>query len=170
MGFEADARSIIIEKQRALRKHGSLNLFSRIWNWIMDMTLGYGYRPLRVILAMLIILLLGWSVFKFSDAAGIMQPSKERVYMDRDFMKKQQLPAQYPRFSSFMYSLDVFVPFVDLHQESYWLPDVTKSNGKTYYGNTLGYWTRIYLWFHIIAGWVTSTLAAVYLTGLVRKE
>ena len=60
-----------------------------------------------------------------------------------------------------MYSVDAFVPIIDLHQEKYWLPDVRKGYGWLY---------RAYLWLHISFGWILTTVLVVGLTGLVKKD
>ena len=67
----------------------------------------------------------------------------------------------YPGFNPFVYSVDVFIPFVKLNQENHWLPAAAKPYG--------GYF-RLYLWIHIALGWIFSTLAVAALAGLVRKE
>ncbi|MDF1870777.1 MAG: hypothetical protein P1U30_10330 [Phycisphaerales bacterium] len=64
---------------------------------------------------------------------------------------------EYPAFRPLAYSADAFLPLVNLHQESYWTPKDS--------------WVKsFYLPFHILAGWVVTTLAAVSVTGLVRHE
>jgi hypothetical protein len=104
-----------------------------------------------------------------------MKPAKERIYMaqcytDRsvkgcefwvtkslsgDTGRTLNLPPDYPIFSAFWYSLDVFVPILDLHQEDYWLPD----EGQY----------RSYMWLHIIAGWVLTTIAVAGFAGILKK-
>jgi hypothetical protein len=37
-----------------------------------------------------------------------------------------ELVKGYPKFHALAYSLDVFVPVVDLHQAAYWLPDANE--------------------------------------------
>lgn len=106
-------------------------------------------------------LILGAGLFYYANKIDIMQPSKERVYMDEDFRKTEVLPDRYPKFNPCVYSIDVFVPFVDLHQENYWLPDSTKQYGK---------WFRYYFWLHIVFGWVSCSLLVSALTGLIRKD
>jgi len=66
-----------------------------------------------------------------------------------------------PLFNPFIYSLEVFVPLVDLHQERYFLPSGAAPGGA---------WFRGYFWLHIILGWVSSTLLVAALTGLVRRQ
>ena len=53
------------------------------------------------------------------------------------------------------------IPFVDLHQETYWEPH---SHG--FWGGAL----RLYFWLHIAAGWFLATLAAAGLAGVIKKD
>lgn len=62
-----------------------------------------------------------------------------------------------PDFYSLAYSVDALLPVINLHQEEYWAP---QDEG----------WNRTYLWIHIAAGWALTTLIALGLTSLVRKE
>jgi hypothetical protein len=72
-----------------------------------------------------------------------------------------------------LYSLDVFLPFVDLHQEHCWWPDEAASGrcivaGRRFHvdGRTL----RYYLWLQIIAGWLLSAIFIAGVTGLIRND
>ena len=63
-----------------------------------------------------------------------------------------------------MYSIDVFLPIVDFHQEGYWLP------GKTD-GLILWAWRyKIWLWLEILFGCFLTTIAVAGLTELVKKD
>ncbi|MBZ0325221.1 MAG: hypothetical protein K8F57_03405, partial [Alphaproteobacteria bacterium] len=70
-------------------------------------------------------------------------------------------PSDYPVLDPMIYSLDVLLPIVDLHQESYWLPSVNKPYGAL---------ARWYMWLHIAVGWIFTTLAVAGFTGLVKKD
>ncbi len=161
IGHESEAREVMIAKQEDLRKYGVLNRKAKFWNWFLGKTIGHGYKPLKAVVIIIAFLILGAFIFSPADNYGVMQPSKERVYMSKEFIENKKIPSEYPQFNSFMYSMDVFVPFLDLHQEDYWLPDATKPYGFLF---------RIYFWFHILCGWIFSTLTAASLTGLIRKE
>jgi hypothetical protein len=63
----------------------------------------------------------------------------------------------YPEFDPLLYSADVLLPVVNLQQKDYWAP---KSDTKA----------RLYLPFHILAGWFFTTLFVVGVTGLIRRE
>lgn len=66
------------------------------------------------------------------------------------------LPTDYVTFQPLAYSIDVFIPILDLQQETSWMP----KKG----------WVRLYMWFHIALGWVFTTIAVIGFTGLVKKD
>ena len=102
---------------------------------------------------MVVMILIGWGVFWGADTLTVME-----------LTKKEGAPV--PAFNPFIYSLEVFVPLVDLHQERYYLPNTEGTCGAW----SCVAWFRAYFWLHIILGWVSSTLLVAALTGLVRKE
>lgn len=184
-GHEHEARKVAIAKQDAyaahlkrVQTHGKRNtLLRRVLMQLFKITAGYGYKPWRALLwASWFILVMGWGVFGGAAYSGHMRPAKERVYMSACFTDvnaegckaweagpligesryTMALPPDYPAFSALSYSLDVFVPIVDLHQESYWLP-----NEGQY---------RIYMWLHIVAGWVLTTIAVTGFAGVLKKD
>jgi len=77
----------------------------------------------------------------------------------------------YPAFNAVVYSIDVFLPIIDLHQQRYWLPNANRGHEvpllicKCKAGALL----RWYFWAHIILGWVLSSLWIASVTGLVRR-
>jgi hypothetical protein len=73
-------------------------------------------------------------------------------------------------FNPLIYSLDAFLPIIDLHQETRWLPvpGVPCSPGGG--GLPCGTILRWYLWAHILAGWMLTTLAVTGFTGLIRTS
>lgn len=75
-------------------------------------------------------------------------------------------------FCALVYSLDVFVPLVDLRQANNWLPNANR-DGELHISEKLslpvsGEVLRYFFWFEIIGGWVLTTLLVVGVTGLVR--
>ena len=83
------------------------------------------------------------------------------------------MKSNYPKFQPFIYSLDTFLPVVDLGQKGYWTPNANSGfeakfpliDSKFTWGSAL----RAYLWVHILLGWFFTTLWVAGLTGLVRK-
>jgi len=166
MGHESDSRTVLIAKQSDLCKFGKLTFWSKIRKRFLGLTIGYGYQTERIFMFILPILLIGTFIFGWADEVRIMYPTKE--------IKKS---TDYQGFNSFVYSVDTFVPFIDLHQKSYWLPrssgpDSIKPEDKSdkLIKTSCGVWVRIYFWLHIVLGWIFFTLAAASLTGLIHKE
>jgi hypothetical protein len=189
MGHESDAREIAIAKQEALRKYGGLSWWAKFWNRFLGLLIGHGYEPWKVLPHIAVMLALGFITFSIADQNAMMRPTKKRVYMNPCFAELTEeymqggwvkipklvylrpgvrlwgpginLPADYPRFHPWLHSADVFFPFVDLHQESYWLPRAEES-GENFY--------RIYMWLHILLGWLLTSIGVVGLTGIVKKD
>ena len=79
--------------------------------------------------------------------------------------------------SAMMYSVDLFLPVIDLRQAKLWEPDPDKKGAFIFQLSekskltvpVSGRWLRRWMWFHIFAGWVLTTLFVVGLTGLIRS-
>lgn len=140
MGHERDARIIAIAKQKEMRK--TLGPLARAWSWILRISTGYGYETWRAFIGMALMVAIGTAVFSFANGNGDMVATSDGAYV--------------PIFNAFIYSLDAFLPIVDLHQETYWLP--------------LSEPFKWYLWFHISAGWILSTISVAAFTGLFKDE
>ncbi len=72
-----------------------------------------------------------------------------------------------------LYSLDVFLPFVNLHQQHYWWPDAEAKGECTIAGYPIrveGSLVLYYLWLQIIAGWLLSAIFIAGVTGLIRND
>ncbi|MDR3577506.1 MAG: hypothetical protein P4L50_26890 [Anaerolineaceae bacterium] len=150
MGLTDDAQNVAIARQRAMRKQQKG--LSRFWSWILDTTISYGYHPSRVILMFILpIILLGSLVFAWAFSLGAMQATGSQA----------QLAPKDQRFDALAYSVDVFLPIVDLHQESAWTPNAAAKDGLFF---------EYYLYFHILSGWFFTTLAVAAITGLVRTD
>ncbi|SNB69223.1 hypothetical protein [Thermoflexus hugenholtzii] len=126
----------------------------------MGITIGHGYRSGRALLWSLAFVIIGALIFGWADASNLMAPSSPEILTDPLYRASGTIPPDYPRFQALAYSLDAFLPIVDLHQESFWLPDASKPFGAL---------VRLYLWIHIAAGWLLSTLFVSGVTGLVRR-
>lgn len=141
MGRDVDARLVLIAKQDARRTRATLSRKTRAWLWFLGKSISYGYEPWRVMGFMAIMILIGWAVF-----------SSDHMVPTGNFQ---------PDYNAFIYSLEVFVPLVDLHQERYYHPSAEKAGGG---------WILGFFWLHIMMGWVSSTLLVAALTGLMRNE
>jgi len=181
-GRDNDAKTVLVAKAEDRGRFTHMPLLGRYWHWFLGLMIGYGYRPWRAFEISVFVVALGYVLFGlgYNDGAYIIKPTKEMEYVSpigkepTDILDKwPQVTPDYPRFSSFVYSLDVFIPLVNLRQADYWLPNA-KLGERLFQSELLSTLTTgrllcIYMWFHIIAGWILTTLLFVGLSGLVRR-
>lgn len=195
-GDDAGAKRVGLEKERARTRHAvksAKGWLPRSARWFrgafLDLTIGYGYEAWRGGVGLLILLLLGWFFFHMAGpldtgGSGIIKPALPVAFIedlgrridDRPLWPGEapsdhgigyRLPPEYPPFSGFWYSLDTLLPLVDLGQSAAWSPSPIAPDLRDDPG---GWAVTIYLYFHIMAGWVLSTLTVVALTGVIRRE
>jgi hypothetical protein len=97
----------------------------RLWNWILWLTMGYGYAPLRALKWLVGLLSLGWVFFKCGY--------KHNWIVATEPDPKLKL---FEPFSPFIYSLETLLPLVDLNQAKHYIPDGNTPGGR---------WLRRYL-------------------------
>jgi hypothetical protein len=167
---------VLIAQRIAQRRSGNLSLPSRMWNLLLEGTIGYGYRPMRALWWITGFVALGALLFGWGYRVGAMTPTELEAY--EVFARDGRPPAHYTHFNAFVYSLENFLPVVDLHLGDQWHPNVrervvadesTGEWGKAS-ATTAGKLLRWYLWFHILAGWVLTPLLFAGLSGLIRVE
>jgi hypothetical protein len=115
---------------------------------------------------------IGTAFFAWGYRARLIAPTEEAAY--EVFVRTGVPPIHYPPFSSFIYSLENFLPVVELHQGNYWRPNPRHRRARTPRFFRLGGETaaarmlRWYLWLHILAGWTITPLLFAGLAGLLR--
>jgi hypothetical protein len=102
-GHTQAARRVGIAKQ--WRRRRDLNVLGKAWNWLLYLTVGYGYRTWLAGLWLAALVALGTAVF-----AGA-YPTQLRA-----------ASATVPSFQPAAYTLDVMLPIVDLGQKKNWFP------------------------------------------------
>jgi hypothetical protein len=173
-GAHEGAIRVEIAREDALTEYGGIPLGNRLWRHALRATIGYGYRPLRALWWILLFVLLGTVLFRWGYAARLIAPTEENAY--HTFAKTGTPPIHYPPFNSFVYSLENFLPVVDLHQGTYWRPNPHHRPAKTrgpfkWLGETMpAALLRWYLWVHILAGWTITPLLFAGLAGLLRND
>lgn len=101
IGHDEDVRRVLLVKQRRRRKQ--LNPAGKLWGFLQDGLVGYGYRPWLAGLWLLGLLAAGTAYF----AAHHPRPLQ---------------PTQSPDFNAFAYTLDLLLPIISLGQENAWNP------------------------------------------------
>ncbi|MGR4884336.1 membrane-associated oxidoreductase [Streptomyces sp. LARHCF249] len=100
-GDEAAARTVQLAKLRRHRR--TLPRHARLWGKLQDVTVGYGFRPLRAVGWLLALLLTG------SIAYGTEPPRPLKA-------------GEAPDFNAVFYTLDLMVPIISFGQESAYAP------------------------------------------------
>jgi len=100
-GRDDDARLVMLAGERHRRE--SLPWPGKIWGWLQDVTVGYGYRPMRASIWLAALVLFGSTVFSWHPPVAA-EPSKA------------------PPFLAPIYTLDLLIPIVDLGQRSAFYP------------------------------------------------
>jgi hypothetical protein len=167
---------VLIAQRIAQRRNGNLTFAGRAWNLLLQATIGYGYRPLRALWWIAGFVFFGAMLFAYGYRAGIMMPSELEAY--QAFTSGGRPTVHYPHFNAFVYSLENFLPVVDLHMGNYWRPNVREQvvvdpKSGEWMTKNAGYAGRLlrwYLWFHILAGWTLTPLMFAGLSGLIRVE
>lgn len=185
MGHDSDARQIRVEKEKrqgevSLRlawREGRWGRYVRIWvgERFMRYVIGYGYKPHLCLFWMAAILVATTLFFDAAWRAGDMAPGAppvltspawQQAVMDHPVHTAREWgkgPGKdYETFHAFAYAFDLFVPLVDLGQQSAWGPSTERGPlGR------IGWWLR---WVLEVVGWVVTAMAAAAVTGLVRRD
>jgi len=178
-GDDSGARRVLIAMENSRLKDGKLSWWSQAWAWALRVTIGYGYQPFRAGWWVALFVLIGFFLFSWGQDAGVLTQIPD------------QDAAAYQPFNGFIYSLETFLPLVDLQFAKHWLPvaqlhprgtvDVFKPlsryrlfrwlpNWEHQFGSNFGEHLRWYFWLHILLGWLFTTMFVAGVTGLVRKD
>lgn len=170
-GYDDDALRVAIAGEDARLRFGETGWSAMIRRMFMKYVVDYGYKPHHRALQLgAMVVLMGSLFFFLGDVLHLYSPTRERVYLDEHVMATGKMPDDYPVLNSMVYSLDAFVPFVDFHQEDYWLPNANRYCSIGNLTIPCGSILRAYLWVHISLGWIVATVFAAGLTGLVKRE
>ncbi|SYZ72746.1 conserved hypothetical protein [Candidatus Zixiibacteriota bacterium] len=139
-GYAKDAERIRIQKNMDLVKSGKVPLISKLGNYFFRYTICYGYRVWPVFVYMASIIAVGWILFGIAANEKMIASSQ----------------AAPPPFSALVYSIDEFIPLVNLHIGENYFPDCGFLYG--------------YLCIHILLGWILTSLLIAGLTRHIRKK
>jgi hypothetical protein len=184
-GLEEDVRQVMIEKNKEHGRHLQVPIWDwRPWMWFDwiswlfkwswyrifgNALVGYGYRPGRAFGWSLLVIAIGSLLFHLGYDWNLVTPTGDKAYVvEKDGTRRlkngrPQVSEEYPKFNAFVYSVETFVPLLKLGMSKYWIPNETR-----HHESLSGRFLRYYLWCHIIAGWVLTTLWIGGLTGLVK--
>ncbi|MEV4427965.1 oxidoreductase [Streptomyces sp. R-07] len=98
-GEDADAREVLLAKQR--RRRETLPLAGKLWGYLQDWTVAYGYRPGRAALWMAVLWAAGTVVFSHYRPVALKADEA-------------------PEWNGTLYALDLLLPVINLGQDGYW--------------------------------------------------
>jgi uncharacterized protein YjbI with pentapeptide repeats len=145
-GYRGDADKVFIAGKRRERKEYFYSAFGSsfgtsvgywfrwLGSWMLYLLVGYGRRPWQAGIACAVVIALGCVLF----SPNKMEPQTPRVY------------------SRFWYSLNLFLPVVDLQAGKVWKPKADQT------------FLRNYMRVHILLGWILIPLVVAALTGLIK--
>ena len=197
MGLQEEARKVMIAKNEDHGRHPN-SLSDWCWYSVLGEPLvGYGYRPWNAFFISLLVMLFSALLFQIGYNRSIITATGEKAYVEVSGGERR-LSDNYQKFNSLIYSLETFVPLLKLDVSAYWKPNANCGKElrglhklalvlvtlllQILYGNRgakkqritkfapmkSGSLLRCYFWFHIIAGWILTTLWVGGLTGLLK--
>jgi hypothetical protein len=178
IGLDEQANAVLVARAQRLGELAPPFSAHGLWYRYLGRLIGYGYEPFRAIKIGLVIVVLGAVVFAIGARRNLMAETKLAEQVLSGEAPLGQVSSTYPRFNAIVYSLDVFLPFVDLNQVCYWIPgekpgQARKSrNCLMHIGPYSLKWSALlhsYLWFQTLAGWTLCTLLAAAVTGMVQS-
>lgn len=153
-----------------------------VWSALFSLVLGFGYRPMRAVYWSLGVIVFGSLFFWGAYHEGHIAPNNPFILKSEEWtqcaaiadaggklasecwVENRAAGLQYQRFNSIAYSADIFLPFFDLHQESYWVATTTpQSDG--YFSDA-----RLVQWIQTALGYVLSAAAVAGFAGLIKRE
>ena len=173
MGHARDAREILLKKERLQTADQQTPLLYKIMRQLWDVFAGYGYRLRYTLGWMAFFIYVGTSVFLDADLQRRIVPHQPVVLANPAYqyaVYKGAHPTEfvptmfsgYPKFNQFWFSVDIFIPLFNLHQETHWHPARDERGGFP--------WLTLWYWFEIVAGWILTSLLLLSITGLLRPR
>jgi hypothetical protein len=149
-GLKELANKVFMSMKRRERKMAPEFSGRRIWNWFLDVSVGYGRQPWRALLASVFVVCLGFLVFWSSND----MVSKKSNFVECHVAKNEMAISQNV-YDRFWYSIDLFLP-IDLGVSKYWEPN---------HG-------RILVWHYskiqMILGWVLVSILIAAAIGVIK--
>lgn len=156
----------------------------RFWErYIMGPVFGYGHRPARALIVVLIVWLLNTALYSVAYRTGQMAPTSDVVLVSQDWVRHVPLDAEgalirdpptleqwdktavakdYTTFSASLYAFDLFIPLDALGQEAAWAPSPVRG-----WWGTVGFYTGPLTQ---LLGWIITAIAAAAVAGIVGRK
>jgi hypothetical protein len=159
-GHDTEARKAAIARRRDLRWYGGLSRRRKAGNWLLDVTIGYGYETWRALVALAGLYAFVLVVFVIAQHQPALVVPSQSVAGLHPVPTARTCSVDYPCFYPAGYAIDTVIPLINIGQGGYWRP-----NASAPYG-----WTVEFVsWAGICLGWALATLIVAGYTGLARR-
>jgi hypothetical protein len=155
---EAEAKEIHYNGHCALRRNASDKAGITTWSmrkWMSDSLqkwlIGHGHRAYLLFVPIMVFVILGTALFWADDALRV-DPSKHEYSAP-----VQNSHIGQKLFERTTYSLDLFVPVLDLRYGRMWMVNPPL-------------WREVYAAIHAVAGWVLVAVVLAWLTGIIKTD
>jgi len=149
----------------------------RLWRWWDCFFAWMEENPLRIGWLILLTMLFGTSVFWWG---GSKQAMKETIFFQPNAYTEnggfKPIPALYPKFQPFVYTLENAVPLIKLGMDEKWAPDPSPKFCQPWFPKICGlYFVSTYgvlvfaRWALIVWGWIQATILAASVAERFKK-
>jgi hypothetical protein len=160
-GQDDEARAVEIARRRDLRRYGNIGQPRKALNWVLDVTIRYGFQTWRALAGLVGLYAIAFSAFLFAQhQQGLITPANTQA-AEREHPTALQCAPTYPCFYPAGYAIDIVFPLINLHQAENWRADGHHSWGWAWITGT---------WVATGLGWALATLVVVGYTGLARRD
>ena len=143
----------------------------RPWYLLFWLTLDYGFHPFFGLVWCGLFIAFGTFAFSLAKSCGAMRPTEKGYSLDcfgEVLDENGKAVTNYPAFNPLIYSIEMFTPVLKLFVAESWLPVATSGVILPHLRVDAGAVTRYYLWLHILAGWLFTTLLVAAFVGILK--
>jgi len=170
-GYERGAEYLRIRMNDKKRK-SNITFLQKTRLFFLKYLIGYGYKPFRVVYWAVPIWLLGVLLFSSGYKNNQIKPPSRFAWTD-SAPPYENLYEHYTVFNPWIYSLDVFLPFVSLGQQEHWKPNsyqTCKISSKSGVFKLSGRILLTFVYIEILLGWFLASMLAIGISGLVKQK
>ena len=183
-GHSKEARKIAIREQELLTSGVRFKSrpFEWLWRRFLDISIRYGYMPERIIIAAVAVWLICGVVYKLGEDQRIFAPTNAAYFLHKKVEDCRAADKQnsancylengpeYPSFDPFVFSLDVILPVVNLHQKDAWQPMDRPLEIRVANRSFPFLPIRLVTWLETLLGWVAAIMLTAFVGGVIKKE
>lgn len=160
-GDDRGARRVLFEmedRKHHLRRHPWP---ARLWYSVFQLTIGYGIYPRQAVWGLLLLVALGWVIYRPAYFNHLITPTNETAY--KAFRANGKAPDYYQLFYPLVYSAENSFPLVKLGQSDAWTTDPSRAD-------PLASSVRYFRWSQVVLGWILATFFVAGVSGIARKD